>query len=826
MAIDKVDVKLGLDLTDFKAGITQVDAAFDKAKGAAKKSTDSMAQGINAMNKELKLTETEIVAATNQIKKWERELKGATDKHRIDELKKSIHNTKKELEGVNVATKKADKEIRTFADSAKEQFGRIGTAIVAAFAFHAIKQFVGESIHAFKEQEEALIRLEMAYGNNKQGFDEMIAAAKDFQEKLNIPDEVFMTQAAFLKSQGRTNEEIKKIIKTAQGLKTALGTDLQTAVLQINETFDGSIGRLGKFSVGMDKLTKEELANGDAVTLLEKTYGSLAEEMAGTTLGQTEKAALNFNNLQEVIGGTVIKLLEEINLLPQLNKELEAITTGLENKYIPAWEKFASFFGGDITQLDNATKIQKAAMERLIIIAENGSEKEKLIAKTKIEGLIRYDEKFKEMYIDIYNERHKKVQKETEKHVDKIVTTEKKGVDEIAKANEELLKRLRGLEIENTKDKVEQIRMRALEDIKDVEKSKGSAETKAKIIVEINKKMYSDIENQEKEHQLKMQTIVEQGNKEYIKEIEDRLTGFQERSEEVKSELSDKEQSDLDLANFFGIEVDSKEDIDKLKETLSETLDVITNYVNQALENYVRLKEGAVQAKSEQIEENMRMLEFEQKQEELGYANNVSALKKRDAQLKAEREKAQKELEKAKEQQLAVDTALQVSSLITAAAKIIAADVHPALAAIEIAAMVAAFALAQTQANEAVKGAKFEKGGTWVEGGRRHTQGGNKYGNVEVEEGERMAVFNRNATQKNSGLSSLIESINKGQLVIDKDKMNSLVAGNSNVIVNVAGQKELSEIRDLIYQQGINDRGSNYKRFGKNGRGTMTIYKN
>ncbi len=88
---------------------------------------------------------------------------------------------------------------------------------------------------------------------------------------------------AMLVATGRNETEINKMTTAAEGLSVATGTTLDAALTQINMTFSGSIGRLGKMTPALAELSDEELKNGGAVDLLLKQYGSLADTLKDST---------------------------------------------------------------------------------------------------------------------------------------------------------------------------------------------------------------------------------------------------------------------------------------------------------------------------------------------------------------------------------------------------------------------------------------------------------------------------------------------------------------------------------------------------------------
>ena len=202
-----------------------------------------------------------------------------------------------------------------------------------------------------------------------------------------------------------------------------------------------------------------------------------------------------------------------------------------------------------------------------------------------------------------------------------------------------------------------------------------------------------------------------------------------------------------------------------------------------------------------QIAETQRSLEAEIKLAEIGYANNVDAKRKEIEDLKAAREKALREEEKALKAKQAMDTATQVSSLLTATAQIIQGltKTTPLIGLVlsvgAIAAMWGMFAAAKVKSAQATKLAEGGTGSdTGMITGRRHSQGGERFlDHVEVERGERWGVLNRRASAKyGKAFSEIVTSFNKDRVPIDA------VTGDPNIIIDV---NQTNERLDRVHSE-------------------------
>jgi hypothetical protein len=110
-------------------------------------------------------------------------------------------------------------------------------------------------------------------------------------------------------------------------------------------------------------------------------------------------------------------------------------------------------------------------------------------------------------------------------------------------------------------------------------------------------------------------------------------------------------------------------------------------------------------------------------------------------------------------------------------------------------AVIAGIAAAQTAVILSQQAPQLRKGGTGILGGKSHEQGGTPFMGMEAERDERWAVFSRDATRRNPGLESLINSINSGQLIVDGK------GGRGNIIVNVGGSEDMKRMRELMEKE-------------------------
>ena len=201
----------------------------------------------------------------------------------------------------------------------------------------------------------------------------------------------------------------------------------------------------------------------------------------------------------------------------------------------------------------------------------------------------------------------------------------------------------------------------------------------------------------------------------------------------------EKFKTDNPIAALLGITNDTELDAAK------EGFDFMKDQVSGLADAWVTSMDKIVEARNNMVDEAEQALQTELQLAELGYANNVTLKQKELADAKKLRQQAIDEQYKAQKIQLAIDTATQSQSLITAAAQLIKSGTKFGVPGLllsfgAISLMFATFKKYQLLAQQNAA-QKYETGG-WV-GGKRHSQGGT---HIEAETGE--YVINRKSAAK------------------------------------------------------------------------------
>ena len=216
---------------------------------------------------------------------------------------------------------------------------------------------------------------------------------------------------------------------------------------------------------------------------------------------------------------------------------------------------------------------------------------------------------------------------------------------------------------------------------------------------------------------------------------------------------------------------------DEAVDAMSIAIDQIKDSISSLIDAWVDAADAAVEAADKQVDAAQKVLDAEIEARNNGYANKVVTAQKELELARKNQDAAIKEKQKAQKAQLALDTATQASSLVTASAQIWAAlsgvkVIGPALAIAAIATMWGSFIDARTRASQVVsRSEQYGEGGLeFLEGGS-HASGNDidlgvenkRHKRMRAEGGEALAIISKKRTrQYRDILPGIIESLNKG----------------------------------------------------------------
>lgn len=244
----------------------------------SKVTTEGVEKGVKKINQELKKVEKEAEKTT----------------------KKTADNFKKLDTVMQEASSTASGFASKISNAASSGGLYVAAAVGAIAATKKLGEVMRECTDAYKVQEQAEKALEVAARNNPYLDGQAVAGLKAFASELQsvseIGDETSIKLMAPLVAAGRTEAQIRDIMKAAADYVAGPGTDMKSAVETLNATYSGSAGLLGKQIAELKGLTEEQLKNGEAVKIVAQKYKGLAENLADVKV-QAENAKGDFKEM-------------------------------------------------------------------------------------------------------------------------------------------------------------------------------------------------------------------------------------------------------------------------------------------------------------------------------------------------------------------------------------------------------------------------------------------------------------------------------------------------------------------------------------------------
>lgn len=218
----------------------------------------------------------------------------------------SVKTTTATIQQMGPKSSAAIKQVNGQFAGLKDLALQLGPAIGVAFGIDQVVRFGRASVEAYIDAEKNASLLLNALNGNEAVQRRLLDQASKIQETTIYDDDSVQQAQTFLATQGRTEEQIRKTINAAVELSSVTGDDLQTSVQKLDQTYEGSIGRLGKLDGEFKKLSQTELANGAAIDLVLEKYAGFAEAAGNTTAGKIAKARNQLGEFQEFLGGQLL----------------------------------------------------------------------------------------------------------------------------------------------------------------------------------------------------------------------------------------------------------------------------------------------------------------------------------------------------------------------------------------------------------------------------------------------------------------------------------------------------------------------------------------
>ena len=206
---------------------------------------------------------------------------------------------------------------------------------------------------------------------------EAVAGLSDFSSELQkttkFGDDVIQGQLALALNYGLTTEQAKELVEASTDLSAVTGKDLNEATQLLLKSYDGEIGKIDNLNPKIKELTKEQLANGEAVKILLSQYSGAAASQAQTFGGRLAQLVNAFGDLREEIGFNITQNPQVLAAITSLKGVFELLTTDVKNSSSALGKFISSSVIGLNSLLIAATKLTAIMIELTRISLEAGA---------------------------------------------------------------------------------------------------------------------------------------------------------------------------------------------------------------------------------------------------------------------------------------------------------------------------------------------------------------------------------------------------------------------------------------------------------------------
>lgn len=262
------------------------------------------------------------------------------------------------------------------------------TQIAGVAAALGIGALIRESVQAFTEEEQALARLRATLRSTGQAAglteQELVKMAGAFQKATKFGDEATIGAQAVLLTFTKIGREVFPVaLERILDVSEALGTDLQSAAIQVGKALNDPIAGISALSRTGIQFTDQQkelikslveqgrISEAQVIILkeLEVQFGGVARAAAQTGSGSLTQLKNIFGDLLEVIGGLIVEALKPlVGDLTEAISKVQAFVTANRPQILEAITRGFKLIGGAILFLADNIELVLVAGASLLAL--------------------------------------------------------------------------------------------------------------------------------------------------------------------------------------------------------------------------------------------------------------------------------------------------------------------------------------------------------------------------------------------------------------------------------------------------------------------------
>ena len=211
-------------------------------------------------------------------------------------MSKELNSAKSDLKGLS-----------SVADSIGINLSKLTKIGTITAALTALKKGVEACTNEFKDNELAYARLQASF--NKTDYSRVLDTIAELS-KVSLSSQTEITAlAGKIASLGNSASDVEKITTATVNWANVSGQDLNSALGNVMDTLNGSVGEMGKYLPALKELTAEELKAGQGIELINTNLSKYSNNVNAGTFNQTTKnIADSISTIKSSLGSMMIEM--------------------------------------------------------------------------------------------------------------------------------------------------------------------------------------------------------------------------------------------------------------------------------------------------------------------------------------------------------------------------------------------------------------------------------------------------------------------------------------------------------------------------------------
>jgi len=241
------------------------------------------------------------------------------------------------------AQKSSDEVSKSVANSSNKtiqllrDYKELILGVAAVVIGHELIDFLKESAQESAHFQGEVAKLEASLQSVGDFTPDIVADFKDFakelQETSKFSEESAISQIAFAKQLGLSNDKAKELIQASADLATVTGKTLEESVHELGRTLTGTAGAISRTIPQLKGLSEEQLKAGAAIDFVSERLGGAAQKALNTYEGALIQLRFSQEDFRKSVGSIITenpKFIGAIQGLSAVFKDLEEFV--LDNK--------------------------------------------------------------------------------------------------------------------------------------------------------------------------------------------------------------------------------------------------------------------------------------------------------------------------------------------------------------------------------------------------------------------------------------------------------------------------------------------------------------